>query len=196
MSKIVDLFCGCGSLQISFKQTYLHSLVEEIVDSIIDECFNEILASELNTKFKPDSTEYQEARHLADLDILDLFIWRYVRSHRNYKYSKGRSDTAFNVITVLNEHGIYVTESTYNNWRRKSGKYLIPDRELDLILELLDLSPNDFKRLIFAHIAARREIKKELSESGIGNFFIFTLTIKGNIVLESQFPRPPCVNAA
>lgn len=196
MSKIIDLFSGRDCLQISFKQTYLYALVSEIVEEIIDQCFNKYLASELNTKFKPNSAEYHEARHLADLDILDLFIWRCVRSHRNYKYSKGRSDTALNVITVLSEHGIYVTESTYNNWRRKSGKYIIPDHELDLILELLDLSPNDFKRLIFAHIAARREIKKEHSSSGIGNFFIFTLAIKGNIVLESQFPRPPCVNAA
>ena len=166
------------------------------VNRIVDQCFNEISVSRLHETFKPTTEELRYARHLADLDILEMFSTFYVRSHRNYKYSKGRADTASNMVSVLNMEGVNVSLDCYNNWRRSRQYRHIAEAERNLILELLNITPNDYKRLVYAHVAIERVVKAELDSFGIRYSEIVFLDYAAPTLSAEQMPRPPCRSAA
>lgn len=192
MSRVIELFCGVGSLRSCFVETY-ESPLHELVYDIVEKCFEQLNTYDLYDEYQPDEIEYREARHLADLDILDMFNLAYVRPHRKYKYSRGRADTALHAVEVLKEKGIFVTVDTYNSWKRSSRSRQIPNEYLCRILDLLHLTLDNFRQLIFAHIAARREIRKVSAESGIIIFADALLRYIWSAVTSLQFPRPPCM---
>lgn len=192
MTKVIELFCGAGGLRTAFVDTYRPKL-HELVYEIVEKCFEELAEYELADTYQPDDTEYSDARHLADIDVLDMFNLAFVRNHRNYKYSRGRAETARHTVEVMNEHGIFISVDTYNSWRRSSRRRLIPNDCLCKLLDLLHLTLDNFRRLIFAHIAARREIQKQAAESGILVFADAQLRYIWTVVSALQFPRPPCL---
>lgn len=196
MAKTIDLFTGIGSMETAFRDTYSDIVEEEILNNTIIKCFEEIPAYSLNGIFHATQEEYRFARHLADLDIIELFCCLYVRNHRRYKYCRGRADTADHVITVLHEHGIYISSGKYNNWRREKGYRLIDEESLNLFLELLRITPSEFKRLIYAHISIRREIKETDESSGIILLTLQYTYTKEYLHAKTKPVRPPDQQAA
>lgn len=192
MLKVIDLFAGIGGLKDTFHDTYANLVEETTLNRIMIECFEETPSYTLRRKCRANQQEYSYARHLADLDILEQFCTIYVRNHRNYKYSRGRADTADRIVQVLSEKGIYISVEKYNNWKRNKGYRLIDNDSLDLLLELLMVTPSEFKRLIYAHISVRREIRNTDGESGIVFFPLQSILIKDSLFAKIKLVRPPC----
>ena len=154
------MFSGLSGLTAPIYDAYEKIIGEEEISSTINDCFNETPVYALNKKYSPNSFEEQHARHLSDIDLLELFCLCYIRNHRNYKYNRGKTDTADKVVQVLADNGIYLSKDKYNSWRRTTGYRIIDDTTLSLLLELLEISPDNFKRLIFLHIALQRKAKE------------------------------------
>ena len=196
MYNTIDLFAGIGGIITAFHDSYADSIKESILSDLIAKCFNETPAFSLNSSIHPGQEEYHYARHLADLDILEQFCSVYVRNYRDYKYCRGKADTAQHVLKRLSDCGIYISIDKYNNWRREKGYRLIDNESLELLLELLKITPSEYKHLVYAHISARREIKEEGNSADKMSTAAGCLYSKDFLFSRIRLSRPPCRLAA
>lgn len=164
--EVVSLFAGISSVEKIIKRNYADEILPQLIDSILKDIHTACESNTYYDSFNPTENEYVYASHLADLDILELFVEMYVRYNRRYKYSKGRPDTTNNIASTLRDNGIFVSADTVSSWKRSKNRS-IAHAILDRILELVHFTPNDRKALVFAHILCQRTIQTEKSECKI-----------------------------